>query len=287
MHEGEMRRRIRKGNSYTRRNRWWKYVISAVIVVIYLLPIYAVIVMAFKSPQDYTPRLAMPTKLYLGSFTKAIEDANILNALKNTAIITVGVVAIEVLAGCLAAYPLARNRTKLNNFIMKFIMAIMMVPALSIVVGVYSILVSIRGINTYWGVILVTSAFGLPLSIFLYRNFISAIPVSLDEAATIDGASTLQTFFRVILPQLAPVTVSVIIIKGIGAWNEYAYSLYVLQKKKMFNITLTVKSFFSENVTDLNAAAAAALIGTLPTIIAYLFLQKYFIQGQLDSAVKG
>ena len=163
----------------------------------------------------------------------------------------------------------------------------MMVPALSIVVGMYSLLVSINGISTYWGIIMVTAAFGLPLSIFLYRNFITAIPEALDEAAAIDGASVLQTFFHVILPQLAPVTVSVIIMKGIGAWNEFAFSLYVLQKSKMYNITLTIKQFFSESSTDLNAAAAGALLGILPTIVVYLVLQKYFVQGTLDSAVKG
>ncbi len=276
-----------KGNTFLRKNQWWKYVISAIVIVIYLLPIYAVIMMAFKSPQDLSPRLSVPKSLYLGSFEKAIKSGNLLNALKNTAIITVGVIVIEIIAGCLAAYPLARNRNRFNKFVMNVVMSMMMVPALSIVVGMYSLLVSINGISTYWGIIMVTAAFGLPLSIFLYRNFITAIPEALDEAAAIDGASVLQTFFHVILPQLAPVTVSVIIMKGIGAWNEFAFSLYVLQKSKMYNITLTIKQFFSESSTDLNAAAAGALLGILPTIVVYLVLQKYFVQGTLDSAVKG
>ena len=276
-----------KGNSFLRKNQWWKYVISAIVIVIYLLPIYAVIMMAFKSPQDLSLRLSVPKSLYLGSFEKAIKSGNLLNALKNTAIITVGVIVIEIIAGCLAAYPLARNRNRFNKFVMNVVMSMMMVPALSIVVGMYSLLVSINGISTYWGIIMVTAAFGLPLSIFLYRNFITAIPEALDEAAAIDGASVLQTFFHVILPQLAPVTVSVIIMKGIGAWNEFAFSLYVLQKSKMYNITLTIKQFFSESSTDLNAAAAGALLGILPTIVVYLVLQKYFVQGTLDSAVKG
>ena len=276
-----------KGNSFLRKNQWWKYVISAVVIIIYLLPIYAVVMMAFKSPQDLSPRLSFPKTLYLGSFEKAIKSGNLLNALKNTAIITIGVIVIEIIAGCLAAYPLARNRNRFNKFVMNVVMSMMMVPALSIVVGMYSLLVSINGISTYWGIIMVTAAFGLPLSIFLYRNFITAIPEALDEAAAIDGASVLQTFFHVILPQLAPVTVSVIIMKGIGAWNEFAFSLYVLQKSKMYNITLTIKQFFSESSTDLNAAAAGALLGILPTIVVYLVLQKYFVQGTLDSAVKG
>lgn len=273
-------------NPFLRKNQWWKYVISAIVIAVYLLPIYAVIMMAFKSPQDLSPRISFPKALYLGSFEKVIRNGNLLTALKNTAIITLGVVAVEVFAGCLAAYPLARNRNRFNRFVMNVVMSMMMVPALSIVVGMYSLLVSIKGISTYWGIIAVTAAFGLPLSIFLYRNFISAIPEALDEAAAIDGASVLQTFFHIILPQLAPVTVSVIIMKGIGAWNEFAFSLYVLQKPKMYNITLTIKQYFSESSTDLNAAAAGALLGTLPTILIYLALQKYFVKGTLDSAVK-
>lgn len=277
----------KKGNTYLKNNQWWKYAISVFVILLYLLPIYAVIAMAFKSPQDLSPRLLLPNGLYFGSFQKVIENGNILNALKNTAIITVFVIVIEVIAGCLAAYPLARNRSKLNNFIMNVVLAIMMIPTLSIVVGVYTLLVSMKAVSTYWGIVLVTAAFGLPLSIFLYRNFIGAIPESLDEASAIDGASVLQTFFHVILPQLAPVTVSVIIMKGIGAWNEFDFSLYVLQKSSMYNITLTVRQFFAESSADLNAAAAGALLGILPPILVYLFLQKYFVQGALDSAVKG
>ncbi len=274
-------------NSYLKKNQWWKYLISLIVIVIYLLPIYAVLTQSFKAPTDLSSRLTLPNGLYFGSFQKAIKNGNIFNALKNTAIITVGVVVIEVIVGCLAAYPLARNRTKINKFIIDFIVAMMMIPTLSIITGIYSLLVSLKAISTFWGVVLVAAAFGLPLSIFLYRNFISAIPESLDEAAAIDGANVLQIFFRIILPQLAPVTVSVIITKGVAAWNEFEVSLYVLQKSDMFNITLTIKQFFSETSTDLNAAAAGALLGILPPIIAFLCLQKYFVQGTLDSAVKG
>ena len=132
-------------------------------------------------------------------------------------IITFFVVVIEVFAGCMGAYPLARNRSRLNKVVKALIMGVMMVPGLSIVVGVYSTLVNLHAISTYWGIIIVTAAFGLPLSIYLYSNFISSIPRTLDEAAAIDGAGAAQTFLHIILPQLKPVTVSVIIMKGVGA----------------------------------------------------------------------
>ena len=273
-------------NRFLHASNWWKYLVSLLIVVIYLLPIYVIIVASLKPVTDTSSRLLLPKTIYWGNYIKAFDAGGLLNAIKNTLIITVFVVLIEVFAGCLAAYPLARNRSKLNKAVKLLIMGVMMVPSMSIVVGVYSTLVSMRAISTYWGIIIVTAAFGLPLSIYLYSNFITSIPTSLDEAAAIDGAGAAQTFFHIIIPQLKPVTVSVIIMKGVGAWNEYAYSLYILQKPQMYNITLTIKQFFAESMNDLNAAAGAVM-GIVPVIIIYLILQKYFVQGTLDSAVKG
>ena len=125
------------------------------------------------------------------------------------------------------------------------------------------------------------------MSIYMYCNFIRAIPISLDEAAYMDGAGVLRTFFQIILPQLKPVTASVVLMQAVSTWNEYGYSLYILQKKEMYNVTLTVKQFFGEQMKDLNGAAACAVIAIVPVIIVYLFLQKYFVQGTMDSAVKG
>lgn len=274
-------------NRYLHRSNWWKYLLSVVIVGIYLLPIFVIVVTSLKPVTDNSSRLALPEVIYWGNYLKAFNAGGLLNAIKNTMIITFFVVVIEVFAGCMGAYPLARNRSRLNKVVKALIMGVMMVPGLSIVVGVYSTLVNLHAISTYWGIIIVTAAFGLPLSIYLYSNFILSIPGTLDEAAAIDGAGAAQTFLHIILPQLKPVTVSVIIMKGVGAWNEYGYSLYILQKPQMYNITLTIKQFFAESMNDLNAAAAGAVLGILPVIVIYLFLQKYFIQGSLDSAVKG
>ncbi len=274
-------------NTFLKGHVWWKYVVSVLAIIIYLLPIWVVFVVATKPLGDNSTRLAITSGLYLGNFEKALFRGNMLNAIKNSAIIMLGVIVVEVVMSAFAAYPLSRNRSRLNKFIMTIILAVMMIPGLSIVVGVYMELVSFHMISSYWGIILITAAFGLPMCIYLYSNFIRTIPASLDEAAAIDGASAGQTFFRILLPQLKPVTVTVIIMRGIGAWNEYMYSLYILQKPQMYNVSLTIKQFFSENLSDYGAAAAAAFMAIIPVIVIYLFLQKYFIQGQLDSAVKG
>ena len=266
---------------------WWKYLISLVLIVIYLFPFYVIINVSLKSFTDTTSRIQFPAEIYWGNYESVISSGDIFMGIKNSLIITVFVLLVEIVLGCMAAYALARNQSKLNEVVRSLIMSVMMITPLTILVGVYSTMSAIHATSTYWGMVVVLSAFGLPLTILLYTNFISSIPTSLDEAAAIDGASNLQVFFRVILPQLKTVTVTVIILQGVSVWNEYTYGYYFLQKTSMRTITLVIKTYFSAVSNDYGGAAATAVIGMLPLVVVYLFLQKYFIQGTVDSAVKG
>lgn len=128
--------------------------------------------------------------------------------------------------------------------------------------------------------------FQLPTSIFLFTNFIVSIPKSLDEAAAIDGCPRLRIFFSIILPQLKPVTASVIIMTGVSCWNDYMFSLYFLQSPQIKSVTLSVASFFTQTQSNMGAAAAGALLGIVPIVALYLCLQKYFVKGMVDSAIK-
>ena len=271
-----------------KQSNWWKYVLGVVLVVMYLMPIYVLIMMSLKERTDFTSRLLPPAYFYLGNYIKVIESGKLFSALKNTALITLGTASLEVVLGCMAAYPLSRNRSKFNDLVYHFCLGTMMIPPLSILVGVYTEMVQLNAINHLWSCIAIGAAFGLPLSINLYVNFITSIPISLDEASILDGAGAFRTFWSVILPQLKPVTVSVIILKGVGAWNDYLYPSYMLQKPKKYTLVLLIKQYFgsSTSAMDLNGAAAVAVVCVMPLIILYLCLQKYFIQGQIDGAVK-
>ncbi len=264
----------------------WRTPLSIFIVFIHIAPMYVLIGMALKSPRDVTSRWILPGYIYKQNFEIAINRGNMLAGLYNTAIITASCIVLITILGALAAYPLARNRTKFNGGIKAFILGIMMVPPLSILVPLYTIMAGLKATSTYWGIIVIITTFQLPMSIFLYTNFISAIPDTLDEAASIDGCGPFKTFFLVVLPQLKPITASVVILTGISCWNDYQFSLYMLQSPKIKTITLTIASFFAQNSSNVNAAAAAALMGILPVIILFLSLQKYFIQGMVDSAIK-
>ena len=202
-------------------------------------------------------------------------------------IITAISVALVMVVGAMAAYPLARNKSKFNRGILNLILAMMMVPPLSILVPIVTMMSRIGGISTYWGIIAVVTTYQLPMSVFLYANFIITIPATLDEAANIDGCSKFAVFYKIILPLLKPVTASVVILTGVFIWNDYQFSLYLLQAPDMKVVTLAVSTFFAQSSSNLGAAAASALVAIMPITLLYLFLQKYFVQGMVDSAVKG
>ena len=256
------------------------------IMAVYLSPFYITTAIAFKNPTDQSSYWQFPSNPTWENFTTAIQNAGIMESLGRTAIITFFVLLISVVVSALGAYPLARRQTKVNKTIQAFVLGVMMVPPLSILVPLYSVIVSMGGVNQYWAIILVMTTYQLPQAMFLYINFINAIPVALDEAATIDGCGPARTFFSIIMPQLKPVTASVIILACVNCWNDFQFSRYILQSTDMNTVTLSISSFFSQTYSNLYAASASALLGVLPVIIVFLFLQKYFVQGMIDSAVK-
>ena len=200
---------------------WWKYLISLVLIVIYLFPFYVIINVSLKSFTDTTSRIQFPAEIYWGNYESVISSGDIFMGIKNSLIITVFVLLVEIVLGCMAAYALARNQSKLNEVVRSLIMSVMMITPLTILVGVYSTMSAIHATSTYWGMVVVLSAFGLPLTILLYTNFISSIPTSLDEAAAIDGATPVKSFFYITLPLLMPAISSAVIINLIGGLKLY------------------------------------------------------------------
>lgn len=265
---------------------WWKYLCASLIIFVYLMPLYVLVMRSLKGITDMSSYMSFPQKIYLENYTTIFKEGILMRAFWNSGIVTILSVVLEIVLACMAAYPLARNNTRFNSFVRSMFMGVMMIPPLTILVGVYSFLVGIHATNTYWGLVLTLVAFGLPMAIFLFTNFISSIPRALDEASIIDGANVIQTFFYIILPQLKPIIATVVILHGVSTWNEYAYSQYVMQKTELVTITLAIRRYFSSVSNDYGGAAAAAVLAILPITVLYLILQDYFVQGQVDSAVK-
>jgi len=269
-----------------KKKTWWKTLLAVIIALLHMIPIYITLVASFTRQGDFRSYWLLPKKFFFENYSIAVKTGGMMVAFQNTIIITFLSAILIVLIGAMAAYPLARNRSKLNKKVITGILAVMMIPPLSLLVPLYSVMASLKAISTYWGIVIVQVAFQLPLSIFLYTNFIKTIPIELDEAATLDGCSTYRIFYKIILPLLKPVTATVIILTGVAVWNDYQFSLYFLQTPDKKVLTLAIYSFFGQTGSNPNVAAAAAVIAILPITILYVFLQKYFVKGMVDSAIK-
>lgn len=253
--------------------------------LVQLLPFWVAVTTSLKSPTDTSLQILPPLDgIYLENFRSAIVNGDIPRAMGNSLLVTVVSTVLTCLIGSFAAYPLARYRTRINRFVYAFIIALIMIPPLSTLVPLYTMLAEMGATNTYWGIILVMLTGHLPLAIFLYAAFIRSIPSSLEEAASIDGAGPVRIFVSIILPLLKPVTGTVVILTAIGIWNEYALSSYLLFDRKVRTIAPSIASFFSAESANLGAASAASLLAVVPVVFAYLFLQKYFIAGMVAGA---
>lgn len=264
---------------------WWRYLLALPIIAIYLSPFYILLGLSLTMPIDQSSRWSFPSYVYLENFRVAMAGV-IGQGIRDSLIITVSTVFLVGFIGSLASYPLARNKSKLNTFVKRFSLSIMMIPPLGIIVPIYRVMLTFNAISTYHGIILLLVTFCLPLAIFIFTNFIASIPEALDEAAYIDGCGPLRAFFQIILPQLKPVITTVTILTGVVAWNDFQFSLYILQTPRITSVTLAVAAFFAQVSANVFAAAASAVLGVLPVIILFLLLQKYFIQGMVDSAIK-
>ncbi|RED55959.1 carbohydrate ABC transporter permease [Cohnella lupini] len=260
--------------------------IGLALALLHLMPLYIAVTVAFKKTTDLSSRWQFPSYLYWDHFKDAIATGHLLRAFGNSLILTVATATLLVLVGSVTAYPLARIKTRLSRSLMNVILGVMMIPTLSIIVPLYSMMQQFQAINTYWGIILVLTTFNLPLCIFLYANFINTIPKELDEAAKVDGCGSYRLFYQIILPQLKPVTAAVIILKGLKVWNDYEFPLYFMQKPQNQTITLAISHFFSDTSSYFGSASAAALMAVVPVVIIFLALQKNFISGLSEGAVK-
>lgn len=269
-------------------SRWWRIIINTVIIIFYLLPIYVIVNMSFKEGADLLNHLAFPSRVVVKNYKIILYEGKFIRAFLNTVITAVIPSAACVFLGCMAAFPIARNKTKLNSAVNSIFMGVMMIPGQSVLVGLYHQFVKMHGINHLWSVIAISTAFGIPVAVLLYSNFIRSIPDSLDDAAALDGAGALQIFWHIILPQLKPITATIVIQQVVGNWNNYVYPSYFLQKPSKYTLVLLISQYFgnSETAAKMGTASAVAVCASLPMIILFFSLQKYFVEGSIDAAVK-
>jgi raffinose/stachyose/melibiose transport system permease protein len=264
-----------------------KYIAAFFIVIVHIVPFYLLVNMAFKPMKDLSSKWLPSSNINFNNFVDAWKHAGLDKALMNNIIITVCTIVLGILIGSMASYPLSRFKTRVNQVVYMLCVSCLVVPALTILVPLYRLVVDVNGINTHWAIILIHVTFILPMTIFLYSGFVGGIPKELDEAALIDGCNHFEIFYRIIFPLMKPITATVVIILGMQVWNDYQFSIFFLQKADYRTIPVALSSFISQFQNNISWVAAGCMIAMMPMTIIYMFFQKYFIKGMADGAIKG
>ena len=216
-----------------------------------------------------------------------------LSALRDSVIITVISLAVISIFSAMAAWVLVRNKTRWSTFLFMTYVAAMVIPFQVVMfplltwfkqVGDF---LHIPMLRSYQGIIFAYLGFGEAMSIFIFHGFIKGVPLELEEAADIDGCSRAGTFFRIVLPLLQPVFVTVLVLNGLWIWNDYLLPLLLLGASgNIQTIPLAVQGFNGAFVKQWNLIMVSTLLAMLPIIILYLFAQKYIVQGMVDGSIK-
>lgn len=252
-------------------------------------PFYQLINFSLRDITDFESRLLWPKETVWENYSEVISNDDLWLGFKNSIIFAGLTVFIEIGCASMAGYSLSRGSKRTTRAVKTVQMLIMMVPGIVTLVGTYSLMIKLNLTNSLVALAFLTAAGGIPSCSFIYMNFINSIPVALDEAARIDGANMFQTFFMIILPQLAPITITRTIMIAIGAWNNYLMPLYLINDAEKRPIILVIRNAFAMTGGKGNLALACATctIGILPVIAVYCILQKRIIQSQIGSSIKG
>lgn len=264
------------------------YIAGAAIIAITAMPFYVLFNMSIRTIQDLGSKLRLPDSFAWNNYSTAFSESGIWRGFANSIAVVAMAVMIIIVLSSMAAYGLSRARSRLSGHVSAVNLTVMMIPPVSLLVGTYSLMVSMNLVNTLHGLALLSAACSIPSALFLYSSFMVSVPRDLDEAAMIDGAGVLTTFFRIIFPQLRSVTITQMIISAIGCWNEYLMPMYMLQNNRKHTLILVIKSAFNSfnGVADLPLAAATCVIGIAPIIVFYLAMQKHIIKGQIEGISK-
>jgi multiple sugar transport system permease protein len=255
-----------------------------------VLPVVVCVITAFKSPEEYanTNVMTLPKSWgYFENFIQAWKQANMGVAFRNSAIILVFVLTISILTGSMLAYILNRFKFFGNGIIRNLFLFATLLPGIAMQVSVYQIMYSLGFINSLAGYIILMCGTDV-ISIYIFIQFFENIPNSLDEAAIMDGCTYFGVFFRILLPLLKPAIVTVMILKGVGTYNEYYMSnLYLQDKNHLVTVATSLFKFTGPLGNQYNYISAGVIITMLPALIIFIIGQKQIYSGLTQGAVKG
>lgn len=265
-----------------------RQVVILALLVIIIFPLYLMLSVSLKTEQEFlsTP-FALPKSFQWENYLMAAKRMKISQVLFNSTVITGGALTGLVILGSMAAYPIARMPSKFNNLIFILFISGLTMPFHSAMIPLFKVLRGFGILNTHQGMIVVNIATSMAFSIFLFTGFMRTIPKELEEAAFIDGCSTFKTYWKIIFPLLKTVTATVVIFNTMLIWNDFLKPLLYFAGRKNGTMTTALYSFQGQYETQWTIVFAACTLSSLPLLVVYLTLQKYFIKGIVAGSVKG
>lgn len=263
-------------------------IISILIVLIFISPLYFIINNSFKTFADILMNpAALAVNGTFDNYKKAWGIINFPKAFINSLIITLFSNLGIIIISSMAAYRLLRAPSTFNKIIFGFFVAAMVIPFQSIMIPLVKVTGTLGLNNSRIGLIIAYFGFGVSLPLFLYHGFIKSIPNSIEESAIVDGCSTYGVFFKIVMPLLKPMTATVLILNTLWIWNDFLLPSLILQDRALKTIPLSISTFFAQYMKQWDLALAALVLAILPIVIFFLSLQRYIIRGIVAGSVKG
>jgi len=267
------------------------WLLVAFILLYTLFPFYWAIVTSLTASSALfnTPVSYWPSHPDWSHYRDVFNNKSFLYALRNSAIVATGSVALSLSIGAMAAYALGRLKFRGRTWILYLILSMTMFPAIAILGSLYEMIKAANSYNTLQALVFAYMTFSLPFTVWVLTNFFKAMPGELEEAALVDGATPFQAFYKILLPLAAPGMVTTGLLAFIASWNEFLFALTFTITPNRTTVPVSIANFSGASEHDLpwGSIMAASVIVTVPLIILVLVFQRKIISGLTSGAVKG
>lgn len=262
--------------------------VTIILAVIFLFPFYFSLISAFKSNgQILRDAVSFPKTFYLESFKFLWARTDFPTATMNSAILTIGGTVMMIVVIPMAAYALERTNKAWTSWMYGFFLAGIMIPFQVYMIPLFKELKLLGLYGSLLGPIVIYVAGSVSFGVLLYTSFLKGIPREIEEAAEIDGCSKYGIFWKIVFPLLGPCTVSMVVLNGLGIWNDFLMPMLVLPSDQPKTVTVEIFTYVGEFSTRWDMVFAGTIISMIPVLAAFLFLQQYFVKGIASGATKG
>lgn len=264
------------------------YALAALLVVFTTYPFIYMISTSFKSMEDFfmNPFSILPETLSFSQYLSVLE-MGLTNYYLNSIIVTFVAVAIVVFIAALASYPLSRMKFRLRTLLFLLFISGMMIPVHATLIPIFVMSNNVGIYDTLFALLGPYIAFALPISIFIFIQFMKAIPIELEEAAKMDGANHWDIFLKVIFPNIVPAISTIVIYNFVHIWNEFIFALVLIQSPNKMTLPVGLQKFYGEFSVNVPGLMAALTLASLPLILIFVLAQERVVKGLAGGAVKG